>query len=160
MSSTSKDLLREFTGIIVFNISNKEFCVNEKHLVTILNPQKLESEPNNPNVNDEIRIGDILVRLFDIHSYFGISKPLHTENTRILVVLVDEMKIGFFVDMVKELITVDDKIIGEKLKFAPIKHSHLLGKILYEDRKIYLPNLNGIVTQAIVYGNKININSI
>lgn len=160
MSSNNKNLLKEFTGIIVFNISNKEFCINEKHLVTILNPQNLKSIFNNSNVNDEIKIGDMNIRLFDIRSCFGMTKPLYSENTRILVVLVNEMKIGFIVDKVKELITVDDKIIGEKLKFVPFKHSYLLGKILYEDRKMYLPNLNEIVTQATVYENKINTNSI
>lgn len=159
MSSSAENFLQEFTGIIVFNISNQEFCINEKNLVTILNPQDYRPQINTPNFNNEISIGDMIVPLFDIHSYFKIPKPSHTDDTRILVAIIDEIKIAFFVEKVKEVITVDAKIIGETLKFVPLKEVHLKGKILYESREIYLPDLKEIAETSIS-GNKVTIKSI
>jgi len=160
MIPSSEALLQEFTGIIVFNISNQEFCINEKDLVTILNPQDQELKFNNLISNNEIRMGDIAVPFFDIHSYLRLHKPSHTDDTRILVVLIDEIKIGFFVEKVKEIITVDVKIIGDTLEFIPFKGLHLKGKILYEGREIYLPDLKEIAVNASISNNKIKIKTI
>ena len=63
--------------------------------------------------------------------------------------LVDK-KIGFFVDRIKEIITIDVEFKTNALKFLPEKeNSYLIGKLKYEGRQLSFPDLNRIIAEAV-----------
>ena len=99
--------------IIVFNLGNEKFALETKYIHGIEKMMAYTSVPLSPNyIKGLINLRGNIITIIDLRAYLNMEYIQKEEN--IIVVQIDEEKIGFIVDSVHEVIEVSEDII-EKL---------------------------------------------
>ena len=132
------------TGLVVFEISEMEFCTDIKYISAIINPNEL-NQPNILNTKDpKIQINDLIIPIIDIHKFFDVAHKSKSSDNRVILVEIQDKVFGFFVERVKEIFSMS-KGFKSKLKFSAGNESdYLLGKLNYESRQLLIPDFSKI----------------
>lgn len=139
-------------GIIIFNISELEFCINVRDVNVI---KRLEDPADltksSFNGLPYLTFYNINIPVIDISEFFNITSKNASGNKVILIIRHNseedsiEKTYGILVDNVKEIINMNRSDDSYLLKFLPSDDdSFLSGTILWADRKILLPNFSKI----------------
>lgn len=134
---------------VIFKLENEEFGVEITDVREIIKPQQILKVPNAPSY-----IEGIINLRGRVHPVFNLRKKFHLENTdfdemtKIVVVSVNEISVGFIVDDVSEILRIEEQnmeippnmIIGQHIKY--IKS---VGKI--GDRMIIILDLGLILSE-------------
>lgn len=97
---------------VIFNINNENFGVEIIQVKEIIKPMEIFKIPDTP----EFIEGLINLR-GKVHTVFNLRKKFHLpplefdDNTKIIIVNVNELMVGFIVDEVNEIIRVEDEDI-------------------------------------------------
>lgn len=146
-------IVDNLTGLVIFEINNNEYCLDINDVSAIINPNELEDGLNlNPIETKKIKIDEILIPIIDLYKFGGLGQISLNLNkdTRILIIELIDKKIGFFVDKIKEIITIDIEFKTNALRILPEKeNSYLIGKLKYEGRQLSFPDLNRIIAESI-----------
>ncbi|MDR3609528.1 MAG: chemotaxis protein CheW [Ignavibacteriaceae bacterium] len=137
------------TGLVVFEISEMEFCTDIKNVSAIINPNEL----NQPSLFDshepKIQINDLIIQIIDIHKFFGVEHKSNSKDKRIIIVENQDKTFGFFVERVKEIFSMS-KGFKSKLKFSTSdENEFLLGKLNYEGRQLFIPDFSKIASDIL-----------
>jgi chemotaxis signal transduction protein len=137
------------TGLVVFEISEMEFCTDIKNVSAIINPNEL----NQPSLFDshepKIQINDLIIQIIDIHKFFGVAHKSNSKDKRIIIVENQDKTFGFFVERVKEIFSMS-KGFKSKLKFSTgDENEFLLGKLNYEGRQLFIPDFSKIASDIL-----------
>lgn len=129
------------TGLVVFEISEMEFCTDIKAISAIINPSEL-NQPGLFSTNDpKIQINDLVIPIVDFYKFFGVGHKYGSKDIRIVLVEIQDQVFGFFVDRVKEIFSMSKGFIS-KLKFSSSnENDYLIGKLDYENRQLLIPDL-------------------
>ena len=146
-------IVDNLTGLVIFEINNNEYCIDINDVSAIINPNELEEGINlNPVETKKIQVDELLIPIVDLYKFGGMGQVGLNLNkdTRILIIEIIDKKIGFFVDRIKEIITIDVEFRTNALKFLPEKeNSYLIGKLKYEGRQLSFPDLNRIIAESV-----------
>ena len=150
-------------GIIIFKISELEFCINVKDVNVIKrleDPEELKKSISNDL--SYLTVCNINIPIVDISKFFNITVKNKDGNKIILIIRHNseedniEKTYGILVDNVKEIINMNRHDDGYLLKFFPSKDNPFLsGAILWGDRKILLPNFSKITGELFRWENKV-----
>lgn len=133
----------KLTGLVIFELDNKEFCADIKDISAILNPKETEKTSNELNQKKGIKLNDTLIPLIDLHKLLGLKYKKRSKDIRIILVDYDDKLFAFFVEKVKEIFTVSASF-KNKMNFIPGTEKYLLGKLCYERREMLLPDFQKI----------------
>ncbi|MFO7445639.1 MAG: chemotaxis protein CheW [Ignavibacteriaceae bacterium] len=139
-------LIDTMTGLVIFEVSEQEFCADIRHISAIINPLELNLKDNlQSDIEKRIHINNISIPLIPFNKFYGIEAKLKGDDQRILIVEPDDILFGFYVDKVKEIFTMSREF-KDKLTFSSTKEKeYLAGIINYEGRTLYLPDFEQIV---------------
>ena len=131
-------------GLVVFEISEIEFCTDIKNISAIINPNELNQPSLFAAKEPKIQINDLIIPIIDIHKYFGVEHKSKSMDNRIVLVEIQDKVFGFFVERVKEIFSMS-KGFKSKLKFSTgYENDYLLGKLNYESRQLLIPDFGKI----------------
>jgi purine-binding chemotaxis protein CheW len=139
--------VEKFTGLVIFCIDDWEFCINFQDVALILRGDELK---NIKNINtflhrDDKEKSDNFMSL-DLGVFFGLKEKKPIENSRFLCIQNNTLEFGFFVDSIKEIITIDRDFVHKKLEFISIaSKDYIKGLIKFEKRTFLYPDYNRIV---------------
>ncbi|MDR3666839.1 MAG: chemotaxis protein CheW [Ignavibacteriaceae bacterium] len=132
------------TGLVVFEISEMEFCTDIKNVSAIINPNELNQPGLFANSEPKIQINDLIIPIIDIHHFFGVKHKERSKDNRIILVEIQDKVFGFFVERVKEIFSMS-KGFKNKMKFSTgYENDYLLGKLIYESRQFLIPDFSKI----------------
>lgn len=134
----------KLTGLIVFEMEEKEFCADIKDISAILNPQELKTEESDIYSLSSIKLNEIDVPIIDLHKFLGVQFNKDSKDIRVMLVETDERLFGFIVERVKEIFTMN-KEFRSKLNFIPGEGKFIIGRINYEGRELLLPDFKKII---------------
>jgi len=135
---------------VVFLIAGNEYGINVKTLNSIINPLEDFSLRHSFNMKiDSLKVDDKEIPFINLYDLFNLKPPAHSKDARIIVVNIKKLTAAFYVENVKEFISVDIK--GSILiEFISIPEEPLIKwKIKYSDRNILLPDFDKILTEII-----------
>ena len=132
------------TGLVVFEISEMEFCTDIKNVSAIINPNEINQPSLFAADDPKIHINDLVIPIIDIHNFFGVEHKSKSRDNRIVLVEIQDKVFGFFVERVKEIFSMS-KGFKSKLKFSTgYENDYLLGKLIYESRQFLIPDFSKI----------------
>lgn len=138
-------------GLLVFYLGDLEFCADMKDITTTIKVDKLGiNYPVTKIDNMRLMIDKEEVQIINLHKLFGITLTRFDHNTRIFVYEQEEIKFGFFVDHVSELLTIDRKVTRLLEFLTPKSNEFLLSIIKFEGREFYFPDYYKIARNFIV----------
>ena len=132
------------TGLVVFEISEMEFCTDIKNISAIINPIEINQTSLFESKNPKFQINDLIIPIVEFNRFFSVKHKSKSKDSRIVLVEIQDQVFGFFVDRVKEIFSMS-KGFKSKLKFSiGNENEYIIGKLDYENRQLLIPDFNKI----------------
>jgi len=149
MSNQAKQASREeLYQLVNFDIANEEFGVDILKVQEIIRVLEVTRVPNCPAfVEGVINLRGKIVPVVDLRLRFNLPQIEKDNNTRIIVVELEEKTVGFLVDRVKEVIRIETAIIEPPPELVTnVQTRYITGVAKLEDRLLILLDLDRVLT--------------
>ncbi|MDO4765857.1 MAG: chemotaxis protein CheW [Eubacteriales bacterium] len=99
----------EATKQVVFHLDNEEYGVDIMKVNVIEKYQDIVKVPNSPEyIEGIINLRGEILPIFNLRKKFNLKEKAIDENTKIIVVFLGDMKVGFIVDSVSQIINIEE----------------------------------------------------
>ncbi|MDI3327197.1 MAG: chemotaxis protein CheW [Alicyclobacillaceae bacterium] len=146
MEQQGRELAQEIK-VIVFQLGSEEYGVEVHQVLSIERMQKITRVPRTPAfVKGVINLRGVVTPVIDLRARFGLPEVEYTEDTRIVVVSVNDMEVGLIVDAANDVIDVPvNRIDPPPAVVGGVKADYLRGVAKLDDRLLVLLNLDRVL---------------
>jgi purine-binding chemotaxis protein CheW len=132
---------------IVFRLLDEEYGVEVNQVRSIERMQRITRVPRTPRfVKGVINLRGVVTPVIDLKTRFGLGTEQYTDNTRIIIVAVDDMEVGLIVDAANDVIDIArDRVEAPPEVVGGIKANYLEGIAKLADRLLILLNLEKVL---------------
>ncbi|CAH0119831.1 MULTISPECIES: chemotaxis protein CheW [unclassified Paenibacillus] len=137
--------------VIVFALGNEEYGIEVDQVRTIERMLPITRVPKTyAFVKGVINLRGVVVPIIDLRGRFGLPETEYTEHTRIVIVAVADMEVGFIVDAASDVIDLNsDQIESPPEVVGGIKAKYLRGVAkIGEDRLLIMLNLPEVLNKS------------
>ncbi|WP_166237933.1 chemotaxis protein CheW [Paenibacillus turpanensis] len=137
--------------IIIFTLANEEYGIDVDKVKTIERMQPITRVPKTPSfVKGVINLRGVVVPVIHLAGRFDLPETEVTDNTRIVIVSVRDMEVGFVVDSANDVIDLDSDMISAPPELVGgIRAKYLNGVAkIGENRLLILLNLEEVLSKS------------
>ena len=100
---------------VILKINDEEYGVNIENVKEISEFREITSIPNSPEfIEGIINLRGVITPVINLRKKFNLPfEQANKKNSRIIIVNVNEMQVGFFVDDASYVLTINDKDIEQ-----------------------------------------------
>ena len=107
MDPSQKKQDDELLQLVTFSIGEEEFGVNILKVQEIIRTMEITKVPRAPEfVEGVINLRGKVIPIIDLRRRFGLAPKAHDKNTRIIVIEINNIIVGFVVDAVSEVLRI------------------------------------------------------
>lgn len=134
--------------LVVFTMENEEFACSINNVREVLKMIKFTPLPRSLDfVEGVINMRGEVLPVIDLRKRLGLPDAERTDNSRIIIVEVEERMVGLIVDAVNEVISLDNEQIQEvPTQVAGGKTDLITGVGKVDDRMLIILDLDRILT--------------
>lgn len=134
---------------VVFKLGNEEYAINIMNVTEISPYEEIAKIPNVPNfVEGIINYRGHVIPIICLRKRFGINADKIDNNTRIIVISLEDKQVGFIVDEASQTIKIDDEQIDPASSISAsvdMKYINGVGKV--DNRLIIIIDLEKVLTE-------------
>lgn len=134
--------------LVKFSVADQNFGVNINQIYQIIKPQEVFKVPNTPPfIEGLINLRGKVLTVFNLRKRFNMPEKANDEDTKVLIVNMNDMLLGFTVDSVTEIVRINDEDIEDTpttLKNFDRRFLSGVGKL--GDKLILLLDLEKVLT--------------
>jgi len=130
--------------VIVFALAGEQYGIEGDKVRTIERMMPITRVPKTPAfVKGVINLRGVVIPVIDLRGRFGLPETEATDTSRIIIVQVNDLEVGFIVDAANDVIDIDsDRIDSPPEVVGGIKAKYLRGVArLDDDRLLIMLNL-------------------
>jgi len=135
--------------LVTFNIGEEEFGIDILKVQEIIRTMAITKVPNSPpHVEGVIDLRGKVIPVIDLRSRFDLEYRPHDNQTRIIVLEIHRMIVGFVVDGVSEVLRIQSNTVEPPPPVvAGVESEYIkgVGKLL-DDRLLILLDLDKLVS--------------
>ena len=91
-------------------VAGEHYCINLQKLHEIIYIPSISKIPNVPSyVEGAINLRGKIVRVLNLHKWFRLPWSDYSENSRILVVDINDLKFGLLVDQILDVFSIESE---------------------------------------------------
>ncbi|AJY76589.1 chemotaxis protein CheW [Paenibacillus beijingensis] len=142
--------MAEELKVIVFGLGDEEYGIEVEKVRTIERMMPITRVPKTPSfIKGVINMRGVVVPVLDLRGRFNLPETAPTDASRIIIVAVNEMEVGFIVDAANDVIDIDaDTIASPPEVVGGIKAKYLRGIAkLGDDRLLIMLNLSEVLNK-------------
>lgn len=134
--------------LVVFSVADEDYGVDIGSVETIVKMQDITVIPHAIAFIEGItNLRGVVLPVINLRKRFGMPKKESDQNTRIIVAMKDEMKVGMIVDSVSEVLRISAQEIEPPPPMTTtVDSAFITGIAKVDDRLIILLNLGKILT--------------
>ncbi|GMQ60160.1 chemotaxis protein CheW [Vallitalea sediminicola] len=134
---------------VIFKLDKEEYGLDIMKVITIEKYQEVVKTPNTPEyITGIINLRGSVLPVYSLRKKFNLKEKESNENTKIIVTVTNDMKIGFIVDSVQEILNIDDKNIEEAPKIVTgINRKYIKSIAKMEERMVILIDIDLIISE-------------
>lgn len=136
---------------IVVNIEKEQYGINIKYVDSIVRMQSITRVPKaQPYFAGVINLRGEIVPVMSLRKKFGLEEEAYTNATRIIILKPEaQTKIGFIVDSVKEVVTLEDSQVEANSVDAQNNDAVYVSAVgKYNDDIVSLLNIHEVIGDA------------
>lgn len=135
--------------LVIFELASESYGIEIANVESIIKMQEITRVPKCPDFVEGItNLRGTVLPVIDLGKRFGIEEQNRNNDTRIIVVGFDGMKIGMIVSAVSEVLTIDESVIEPAPAIVTtINSSFISGIARIESRLIIMLNLDQILSK-------------
>ncbi|WP_010249137.1 chemotaxis protein CheW [Acetivibrio cellulolyticus] len=132
---------------VVFMLGKENYGVDIQKVTTIEKIMPYARVPKTPDyVKGVINLRGEIVPVMDIRTKFGMEVSEETEETRIIIIKINEISLGIIVDEVDEVLNLTEESIENVANFTnDLSMDYILGVGKVDGRIVTLLNLEKII---------------
>lgn len=132
---------------IVFQLNGQEYGTSIEQIVSIERLQKVVSLPKVSDFIEGItKLRGDVIPVIDLKKRMGLPESEETDQSRMLVSLINEIAVGFVVDAASDVIDIDDSVIEPTpTSVKGIDVNFLSGVANLDDRLLLLVDLSHVL---------------
>jgi len=138
----------ELLQLVTFSIGDEEFGVEilkVQEIIRMLEITKVPKAP--PFVEGVINLRGKVIPILDLRKRFGLQSRSHDKNTRIIVIEINSMIVGFIVDSVSEVLRLPANTVEPPPPVvAGLDSDYISGVGKLEDRLLIMLDLNRLLS--------------
>ncbi|MGE4282153.1 MAG: chemotaxis protein CheW [Clostridia bacterium] len=136
------------TQLVLFKLDNEEFGVDIMKVREIIKPVQIVKVPNTPHfIEGIINLRGKVHPIFSLRKKFAFENKAFDDDTKIIIVSVNDSNVGFIVDEVSEILRIEDDQIEDAPKLVTgVNEKYIYGVGKIDDRMIILLDLNLVLT--------------
>jgi purine-binding chemotaxis protein CheW len=133
--------------LVVFKLGKEEYSVSILQVQEIKRITDITRVPHTPEyIKGVINLRGSVLPVIDLKKRLNLPQQVSTEDTRIIIVKVDELSVGMIVDAVSEVMTINqENIDSPDVVAGSVAASYLSGVGKLENRLLILLNLEEII---------------
>lgn len=136
--------------VIVFTLGSEEYGIEVDKVRTIERLSPITRVPKTAKfVKGVINLRGVVVPVIDLRGRFGLEETTPTDNSRIIVVAVADLEVGFIVDSANDVIDINTDTIDSPPEIVGgIKAKYLRGIAKFgEGRLLIMLNLSEVLNK-------------
>ena len=95
--------------VVAFNLAKEEYAIDILAVQEIIRPTSITRVPKAPSyIEGVINLRGNVVPVVNLRHRFGLKEVEQTETSRIIILIINDMKIGITVDNVTEVIRIKE----------------------------------------------------
>jgi len=136
--------------LVVFQLAGETYGVDINHVQEIIRMQNITEIPRTPDfIEGVINLRGRVIPVIDLHKRFNLPLADATQNTRIMVVELDQMTVGMIVDSVSEVLRLPAASIEPPPPMiSGVDVAYLEGVGKWNERLIILLDLNRVLRES------------
>lgn len=104
---------------LTFFLGNEQYGIEISQVKEIIAVMKITHIPRTPSyVSGVINLRGTIIPVIDTRTRFSMDKKEYDEQTAIIIVEIKKISIGFAVDQVEEVLSIDEANLAEPPKFG------------------------------------------
>ena len=134
--------------LVTFNISNEEFGIDILKVQEIIRTMEITKVPRAPEfVEGVINLRGKVIPIIDLRKRFGMDSRKHDSQTRIVVLELNRMIVGFVVDSVSEVLRIPaDTVVPPPAVVSGLDSEFISGVGKLEDRLLIMIDLDKLLS--------------
>jgi purine-binding chemotaxis protein CheW len=143
--------MEEELKVIVFKLGSEEYGIEVDKVQTIERMMPITRVPKTFSfVKGVINLRGVVIPVIDLRGRFSLPETEYTDQTRIVIVGVDDMQVGFIVDSANDVIDIKREAIDSPPEVVGgVKARYLRGVAKLEDaRLLIMLNLNEVLNKS------------
>lgn len=138
----------ELIQLVTFTIGLEEFAVDILRVQEIIRTMDITNVPRAPDfVEGVINLRGKVIPIVDLRRRFGLDSRPHDKHTRIIVIEIDVMIVGFVVDSVSEVLRIPSSTIEPPPPVVSgIESEYINGIGQLEERLLVLLDLDQLLS--------------
>lgn len=126
--------------VIVFGLANEEYGIEVEKVRTIERMIPITRVPKTPAfIKGVINLRGVVLPVIDLRGRFNLAETEQTESSRIIIVAVNDLEVGFIVDTANDVIDIDtDTIDSPPEVVGGIKAKYLHGVAKIGDNRLLI----------------------
>lgn len=148
MNEPQKKQDDELMQLVTFSIGEEEFGVDILKVQEIIRTMEITKVPKAPVfVEGVINLRGKVIPIIDLRRRFGLSSKEHDKHTRIIVIEINNMIVGFVVDSVSEVLRIPAGTVEPPpAVVAGMESEYISGVGKLEDRLLILLDLDRLLS--------------
>ncbi|GAB1408871.1 chemotaxis protein CheW [Desulfovibrionales bacterium] len=148
MADEHKRQETELLQLVTFSIGDEEFGVEILKVQEIIRMLEITKVPKAPAfVEGVINLRGKVIPILDLRKRFGLSARNHDKNTRIIVIEINSMIVGFVVDSVSEVLRLPASTVEPPPPVVSgLDSDYISGVGKLEDRLLIMLDLNRLLS--------------
>jgi len=134
--------------LVTFNISQEEFGIDILKVQEIIRTMEITKLPRAPEfVEGVVNLRGRVIPIIDLRGRFGMAPRKHDSQTRIIVVELNQMTVGFVVDSVSEVLRIPaDTVVPPPNIVSGIDSDYISGVGKLDERLLILVDLEKLLS--------------
>ncbi|GIP56526.1 chemotaxis protein CheW [Paenibacillus woosongensis] len=137
--------------VIVFKLGEEEYGIEVDKVQTIERMMPITRVPKTYSfVKGVINLRGVVIPVIDLRGRFGLPETEYTDQTRIIIVAVNEMEVGFIVDSANDVMDLNSDVIDsppDVVGGIKAKYLHGVARIS-EERLLVMLNLSEVLNRS------------
>ncbi len=125
--------------IIVYQIENEEYAISVQHVGSIERVLPITRVPGTPDyVKGVINLRGVVTPVIDLKKRFYNKETNFTEQTRIIIVSIEEITIGLIVDSANDVIDIDKDLIEPAPEAIGSRVVDYISGVIKLDKRLFI----------------------
>lgn len=135
--------------VIVFNLNNEEYALPVEHVGAIERLHPITRVPGTAKyVKGVINLRGVIIPIIDLRLRFDLEETELTDESRIIIVKMDNLEVGIIVDNANDVIDISRDIIEEPPEvIGSVDVDYVEGVAKLDERLLVLLNLDLVLAQ-------------
>lgn len=137
----------ESVKVIIFQLGDKEYAIPVSQVQGIEKTMHITRVPKTPRyVKGVINLRGVVTPIIDLRDRFNVKSSVEDDNTRIIIITLDDMEVGFIVDAANDVMDIPTSSIEPQPEVVgSYEEEFISGVAKVEKRLLILLNLEKVL---------------